>query len=69
VSPITTVSKVVNTTRGSYAMLIGGMLVAVGPWLLSLEAWGHAIAPQNLGVLLPIVGGVLMAWLGKSPTT
>ena len=67
--PLETVKKVANTSGGSYAMLVGGLLVAAGPWLIALDAWGDALAPANLGILLPIIGGVLMAWLGKSPGT
>lgn len=68
-SPMGTVKKIANTTGGSYVMLFTGLLISVGPWVLSLDTWGAAVSTQNIGVLLPIVGGVLMAWLGKSPGT
>jgi len=66
-SPLNTVKKVATTTSGSYIMLVGGLFVAVGPWLLSLETWGTAFTPQNLGILLPIIGGIFLSWYGKSP--
>ena len=65
-SPVETVKKAANSTSVSIGLLIGGILVAVGPWASSLDSWGAAVSPQNIGILLPIVGGVLMSWLGKS---
>ena len=65
-SPLNSVKKAANSTGLSIGLLIGGVLVAVGPWASSLDSWGSAVSPQNIGILLPIVGGVLMSWLGKS---
>jgi len=65
-SPVETVKKAANSTSVSIGLLIGGMLVAIGPWASSLDSWGNALSPQNIGILLPIIGGVLMPAFGKS---
>lgn len=51
----------------SFLVLAASLLVAVSPWMMSLESFETATTPANLGALAGIVGGVLLAWLGKSP--
>lgn len=65
-SPTKAVKKAANSTSVSIGLLVAGMMVSVGPWANSLESWGSAFSPQNIGVLIPIIGGVIIAWLGKS---
>jgi len=67
--PSEVIKKVTNNPSGSISLLIGGILVAVGPWAATLDNWADALTTQHVGVLLPIIGGVFLAWLGKSPTT
>lgn len=54
-------------TLRKIVLLIGSLLIALGPWVLSLEAWCNAVTPQSVAVLFGIVGGVLVAWVGESP--
>ena len=60
--------NVQNPGGKSYALLVGGLLVAIGPWLTAFSSWAEAIDVSNVGVVLGIGGGVFLAWLGKSPT-
>jgi hypothetical protein len=48
-------------------LLVASLCVALGPLLLELESFDALFTPQNLGVMLPIIGGVIMAWVAKSP--
>lgn len=48
-------------------LLIGSLLVALVPWLMSLNAWCDAVNPGSVGILAGIIGGVLLAWIGESP--
>ena len=42
-------------------------MIAIVPWLESLEGWSHAFHTDSVVVALPIIGGVVLAWLGSSP--
>lgn len=48
--------------------LVASLMIAIVPWLESLESgWSEAFTVDSMAVMLPIVGGVLLAWLGSSP--
>lgn len=47
--------------------LMASLMIAIVPWLESLESWDHAFHTDSMIVLLPIIGGVVLAWLGSSP--
>jgi hypothetical protein len=49
------------------ATLVASLMIALAPWLESLEHWGEALSVQSMIVALPIIGGVVLAWLGSSP--
>ena len=49
------------------ATLIASLMIAIVPWLESLGSWSEALNVGSMTVALPIVGGVLLAWLGSSP--
>ena len=49
------------------ATLFASLMIAIVPWMESLEGWDHAFHTDSLVVLLPIIGGVVLAWLGSSP--
>lgn len=51
------------------ALLIGALLVALVPYFEHLKDVGYseAFSPEHMAILLPIVGGVLLSWLGQSP--
>ena len=47
--------------------LMASLMIAIVPWLESLESWEHAFHTDSLVIALPIIGGVILAWLGSSP--
>jgi len=47
--------------------LVASLMIALAPWLKTLESWESALSVGSIYVALPIVGGVLMAWMGSSP--
>lgn len=51
----------------SISILAAGLLIAVGPWMAAFDSWTQTVAVSNVGVLLGIIGGVFLAWSGKSP--
>jgi hypothetical protein len=51
----------------SVIVLIASLCIVLGPWMLQLEVFGDALTPDKMGELLPMIGGVLLAWLGRSP--
>jgi hypothetical protein len=53
--------------KTSILILIASLLVALVPWFNALATWGAISTPVNVGAVLGIVGGVLLAWLGASP--
>ena len=56
-----------RSTITSVVVLLASLCIVLGPWMLDLETFGQILTPENLGTLLPMVGGVLLAWIGKSP--
>jgi hypothetical protein len=53
----------------SIAFLLASLLMAIGGWILTLPNWNAATTPAAIGGLLTGLGGVVVAWLGKSPIT
>lgn len=51
----------------SILLLAASIIAGVGGWLITLSTWGAALTPAAIGGLLIILGGVVCAWLGKSP--
>lgn len=51
----------------SVGLFLAALLIAVGPWMEALETWEQVFNPENIGPLLGIVGGVVWAWLTKTP--
>jgi hypothetical protein len=51
----------------SIGILIFALIVALGGWFQTLPQWASAATPEYLGQGLAVVGGVGLAWLGKSP--
>ena len=51
----------------SKLLLIASLIAGIGGWMVTLSNWAAACTPVNVGGLLMIVGGVVAAWLGKSP--
>lgn len=47
--------------------LVASLLVAFGPALLVHETWSDFLEPRGVGEALGVLGGVLLAWLSKSP--
>jgi len=54
-------------TVTSVLVLLGSLCVAIGPLIINLDTFDDALTPQKLGEFLPIVGAIVLAWLGKSP--
>lgn len=50
-------------------VLCASLMIALVPYFEHLQDEGYveAFTPEHLVVLLPIVGGVLLSWLGQSP--
>lgn len=55
-----------NTLR-SVMNLLASLLVALSPSLALAEKWDVYTTPQGIAEPLGIVGGVLLAWLSRSP--
>jgi membrane associated rhomboid family serine protease len=53
--------------NNSRIILIASLLLALGGWDSSFQYWGQVFQVSNFLGLLAIVGGVLLAWVGKSP--
>ena len=53
----------------SYLLLFASLLMAVGGWGSSFQSWSEAAHPSHFFSLLGVVGGVILAWIGKSPIT
>ena len=51
----------------SILVLVASLLMAIGGWVITLPSWQAALAPVSMGGLLTGIGGVILAWLGKSP--
>ncbi len=51
----------------SMVVLVASLLMAIGGWIITLPTWQAACTPVSMGGLLTGVGGVILAWLGKSP--
>jgi hypothetical protein len=51
----------------SIALLVASLIAGIGGWMVTLASWSVALTTINLGGLLVILAGVVVAWLGKSP--
>ena len=54
-------------TKISIILLIASLLAGFGGWSITLDSWGSCTDPKSIGGLFVIIGGVLAAWIGKSP--
>jgi len=53
----------------SIIVLIASLMLAAGGWLAALASWHDLAQPGTIAALLSTVGGVILAWLGRSPIT
>ncbi len=53
--------------RISVMVLIASLMLAVGGWLAALASWHDLAQPGTIAALLSTIGGVILAWLGRSP--
>lgn len=51
----------------SVLLLVASLFIALGGWMLTLPNWAAATTPTAIGGLFLGLGGVICAWLGKSP--
>jgi hypothetical protein len=56
-----------NGMKVSIMVLIASLLLAVGGWLAALGSWHDLMQPGIIAALLSTIGGVILAWLGRSP--
>jgi hypothetical protein len=56
-----------NNALRRVVLLLASLAIALGPWIAALPSWGSALEPVTVAVGLPIIGGVVVAWLGESP--
>jgi hypothetical protein len=54
-------------TNASLLLLLASLVCGIGGWMITLPSWNAALTPVSIGGLLIILGGVVAAWLGKSP--
>jgi hypothetical protein len=53
----------------SIMVLIASLMLAVGGWMAALGSWHDLAQPGTIAALLSTIGGVILAWLGRSPIT
>ncbi len=53
----------------SIVVLIASLMLAIGGWLAALASWHDLAQPGTMAALLSTIGGVILAWLGRSPIT
>lgn len=51
----------------SIGVLIASLCIALGPILYQLDSFDQLLTPKNMGETLPILGAILLAWIGRSP--
>ena len=51
----------------SYTVLAASLLIALASWGSGFDNWEQLKEIANVFSLLGVVGGVFLAWLGKSP--
>jgi hypothetical protein len=51
----------------SIIVLIASLMLAIGGWLAALGSWHDLEQPGTIAALLSTIGGVILAWLGRSP--
>lgn len=53
--------------NSSLLVLAASLFVALGGWGIGLNNWSQLCEVSNVFSLLGVIGGVVLAWLGKSP--
>ncbi len=53
----------------SIVVLIASLMLAVGGWLAAIGSWHDLAQPETIAALLSTIGGVVLAWFGRSPIT
>lgn len=53
--------------KSSTWLLVASLAVGLGGWMITLANWSACTSPVNVGGLIMILGGIVAAWLGKSP--
>jgi hypothetical protein len=53
----------------SILVLIASLMLSIGGWLGALGSWHDLVQPGTIAALLSTIGGVILAWLGRSPIT
>lgn len=53
--------------NNSAVVLVGSLLVALGGWGVAFQEWSDMCRLSSVFSLAGVVGGVLLAWIGKSP--
>jgi hypothetical protein len=51
----------------SIMVLVASLMLAIGGWLAALGSWNDLAQPGTIAALLSTIGGVILAWLGRSP--
>lgn len=51
----------------SIVLLVASLICGIGGWAVTLPSWTAAVTPVSIGGLLMVLGGVIAAWIGKSP--
>lgn len=50
-----------------FVVLAASLLMALGSWFVAHESYEELLDVKTVGEGLFILGGVVLAWLGKSP--
>lgn len=53
--------------KTSTIFLVVSLIAGLGGWMVTLDTWSLALTTTNLGGLLMVEAGVVIAWLNKSP--
>jgi ApbE superfamily uncharacterized protein (UPF0280 family) len=48
-------------------VLVSALAVAIGPEIAKYASWGELLAPGAFGPMAAVAGGVILAWLDRSP--
>lgn len=53
--------------QNPYLVLVASLVVALGAWGANVEMWAQLAEPSMVFGLIGTVGGILIAWTGRSP--